>query len=84
MAHKGLEATSRQTEPGEKTQMSPSGPRSICSEVERVISTFLFNPNLEPCPHNLHRGEASEPPESVSRTTRGSVERRVKEQWNAT
>ena len=46
----GLEATLRQTEPGEKTQMSPSGLRSTHSEANRVISTFSFDPNLEPCP----------------------------------
>ena len=45
-----------QTEPGEKTQMSPNSPRPICSETDRVISTFSFDPDLEPCPHNLHRG----------------------------
>ena len=49
-AHEGLEATSCQIEPGEKTQMSPSSPRLICSEADRVILTFLFDPNLEPCP----------------------------------
>ena len=46
--------------------MSPSGPRSICSEADRVISTFSFDPNLEPSPQNLHRGEASGPPKSIS------------------
>ena len=50
LAREGLEAASRQTEPGEKTQMSPSGPRLICSEADRVISTFSFDPNLEPNP----------------------------------
>ena len=50
LAHKRLEAASHQTEPGEKTQMSPSGPRLVCSEADRVISTFSFDPNLEPCP----------------------------------
>ena len=29
--------------------MSPSSPRLICSEADRVILTFLFDPNLEPC-----------------------------------
>ena len=48
-AHEGFKATSRQTEPGEKTQMRPSGPRLICSEADRVISTFSFDPNLKPC-----------------------------------
>ena len=42
--------------------MSPSGPRPIYSKVDRVISTFSFDPNLEPCPQNLHRVEASGPP----------------------
>ena len=46
----GLEATSRRTEPGEKTQMSPSGLYPTHSEVDRVISTFSFDPNLEPSP----------------------------------
>ena len=55
-AHKGLEATSRQTELGEKMQMSPSGPRLVSSKGDRVISNFSFDPNLEPCPQNLHRG----------------------------
>ena len=81
---KGLEATSRQTEPGEKTQMSPSGLCPTRSKADRVISTFLFDPNLEPCPQNHHRGEASEPPESLSRMTRASARRWVKEKWNAT
>jgi hypothetical protein len=40
---KGFKATSHQTEPAEKTQMSPSGPRQICSEADRVISTFSFD-----------------------------------------
>ena len=64
--------------------MSPSGLRLTHSEADRVISTFLFNPNLELYPQNLHRGKASGPPESVSGMTRASIERRVKEQWNAT
>ena len=49
-AHEGLEAASHRTWPGEKTQMSPS---SLCPtrlEAGRVISTFSFDPNLEPCP----------------------------------
>ena len=49
-AHVGLEATSCQTELGEKTRMSPSGLCLTHSEADRVISTFLFDPNLEPCP----------------------------------
>ena len=53
-AHEGLEATSRQIEPGEKTQMSPSGLCPTRSEADRVISTFSFDPNLEPNLQNLH------------------------------
>ena len=79
LARKGLEAALCQTEPGEKTQMSTSGLHPTRSEVDRVISTFSFDPNLEPSPQNLHRGEANGPPESVSRTTRASTRRRVKE-----
>ena len=63
--HEGLEAASHQTELGEKTQISPSGLRLTRSEVDRVISTFSFDPNLEPCSQNLYQGEASGPPESV-------------------
>ena len=66
LAREGLEAASCQTEPGEKTQMSPSSLRPTRSEADKVISTFLFDPNLEPSPQNLHRGEASGPPESPS------------------
>ena len=58
--------------------MSPSGPRSIRSEANRVISTVSFDPDLEPCPQNLHRGEASRPPESVYRMARASIGRRVR------
>ena len=50
LAHEGLEATSHQTEPGEKTQMSPSGLRPIRSEADRVISTFSFDPDFDLCP----------------------------------
>ena len=64
--------------------MSPSGSRLFCSEADKVILTFLFDPNLEPCPQNLHQGEASGPPESVSRMTRASIGKWVKEQQNAT
>ena len=62
-------------------------PNSLCltrSEADRVISTYSFDPNLEPCSQNLYRGEANGPPESVSGMTRASVGRQVKEQWNAT
>ena len=83
-AHKGLEVASHQTETGEKTQMSPSGLRPTRLEADRVISTFLFDPNLKPRPQNLHQGEASGPPESISRVTQASFGRRVKEQWNTT
>ena len=53
-AHEGLEATSRQTEPREKMQMSPSGLCPTRSEVDRVISTFLFDPNLKSSPQNFY------------------------------
>ena len=46
--------------------MSPSGLCSTLLEADRVISTFLFDPNLESIPQNLHRGESSGPPESLS------------------
>ena len=78
--HKGLEAASHQTEPWEKMQVSPSGLCPTRSEADRVILTFLFDPNLKPCPQNLHRGEASGPPESVSGMTQESTRRRIKEQ----
>ena len=84
MAHEGLEATSHQTELGEKMQMSPSGPHPVCPKADKVISTFLFDPNLEPCPQNLHRGEASGPPELVFGMDQAFARMRVKEQWNAT
>ena len=64
--------------------MSPSGPRPIYSEADKVISTFSFDPNLEPYPQNLHRGEASGPPGSFSEMTQASARTWVKEQWNAT
>ena len=82
--YEGLEAASRRIEPGEKTQISPNGLCPTRSEADRVISTFLFDPNLELSPQNLHRGEVSGPPESLSRATRAFAGRRVKEQWNAT
>ena len=49
-AHEGPMAASRQTELGEKMQMSPSGLRSTHLEVNMVISTFSFDPNLNPSP----------------------------------
>ena len=55
--------------------MSPSGLCLTPLEADRVISTFSFDPNLEPCPQNLHQGEANGPPESVSRMIRASVGR---------
>ena len=64
--------------------MSLNNLRLTCSEADRVISTFSFDPNLKPSPQNLHLGEASGPPESLSRVTRASARRLVKEQWNAT
>jgi hypothetical protein len=59
--------------------MSPSSLCLTCLEANRVTSTFSFDPNLEPSPQNLHRGEASGPPELVSERTRASASRRVKE-----
>ena len=53
-AHEGAEATSHQTELGEKTQMSPTGPRPFCYDADRVISTFSFDPNPGPSPQNPH------------------------------
>ena len=41
--------------------MSPNGLRPTHLEADRVISTFSFDPDLEPSPQNLHRGEASGP-----------------------
>ena len=64
--------------------MSPSNLHPTRLEADRVISTFLFDPDLEPYPQNLHQEEASGPPESVSRMTQAYAERRVKEHWNAT
>ena len=62
-------------------------PNDLCPtrlETDRVISIFSFDPNIEPSPQNLHRGEASGPHESVPGMTRASARRQVKEQWNAT
>ena len=77
-AHDGLEAASRQTELGEKTQMSPSSPCLVYPKADRVISTFSFNPKPLPNPQNLHRGEASGPPESVSRMAQASTGGRLR------
>ena len=71
----GLKATSCQIKLGKKMQMSPSGPRSICSEANKVISTFSFDPSLEPYPQNLYQGEASGPPKSVFGTAWASIRR---------
>ena len=49
-AREGPEAASRRIEPGEKMQMSPRGLRLTRLEADMVISTFLFDPNLEPSP----------------------------------
>ena len=78
-AHEGLKATFCRTEPGEKTQMSHSGPCPTRSEADRVILTFLFDPNLKPNPQNLYRGEASGPPESVFERTQAPAGTQVKE-----
>ena len=64
--------------------MSPSGPRQIRPRADMVISTFSFDPNLTPCPQNLHQGVASGPPELVFGMTQASARTWVKEQWNAT
>ena len=55
--------------------MSPSSLLPTYLEADRVISTFSFDPDLESCPHNLHRGEAIGPPESISRMARASTRR---------
>ena len=78
-AREGLEAALCRIELGEKTQLSPSGLRPTRLEADRVISTFSFNPNLKPIPQNLHRRKASGPPESLSRMTRASIGRWVKQ-----
>ena len=54
LARKGPKAASRRIEPGEKMQMRPSGLRPNRLEADRVISTFSFDPNLEPSPQNPH------------------------------
>ena len=45
--------------------MSPSDLFLTRSEADRVISTFSFDPNLKLSPQNLHRGEATRPPEPI-------------------
>ena len=69
-----------QIELGEKTKMSPNGLCPTRSKVDRVISTFSFDPNLEPSPQIVHRGEANGPPESVSGMTQASTGRRVNDE----
>ena len=67
-AYEGLEAVSRQTEPGEKNGNEPQ--RSLPYPAKKRTGTsrpFSFDPNLEPSPQNLHRGEASGPPEPIER-----------------
>ena len=64
--------------------MSPSGLRPTYLEVDRVISTFSFDPNLKPTPQNRHCGEAVGPPKSLFEMAWASTRRRVKEQWNTT
>ena len=53
-AHEGLKAASRQIELGEKTQMSPNDICLTRSKADRVISTFSFDPNIQPSPQNPH------------------------------
>ena len=84
-AHEGLKAASCQTEPGEKNVDEPQQP--LPNPAQKRIGTsrpFSFNPNLRPSPQNSYQGEASGTPESLSRVTRASARRRVKEQWDAT
>ena len=64
-------------------QMSPSGLCLTYLEADRVISTFSFDPNLEPSPQNPHCREAIGPPESLPGTAQASAGRWVKEMWNA-
>ena len=84
-AHKGLEAASRQTEPGEKNADEPRAAlvRSASKQTGSSEPSHLIL-NLSPSPQNLHRGEAIRPPGSVSRTTQASTGLQVMEQWNVT
>ena len=67
-AHKGLEAPRVKQSQGEITKTSPSGPAQPRSEADWDISNlFSFDSNPEPNPQNLHRGEASGPPEPIKR-----------------
>ena len=67
-AHKGLEATSRRIEPGEKNRDEPQRPcptplRSGQGHLDLSHSIL----NLEPNPQNQHRGEANGPLEPIER-----------------
>ena len=85
LAHEGLEAALRQTKLGEKNGDEPQRPLPDPAQKRTGTSRpFSFDPNLEPSPQNLHRGEASGPLESLSRATWASARKQVKEQWNAT
>ena len=66
LAHEGLEATLCLIEPGKKNRDEPQRP--LPDPTQKWIGTsrpFSFDPDLEPSPQNLHRGEASGPPKSV-------------------
>ena len=67
-ARKGLEATSRRTEPGRDNRDEPQRPcpTPLRSEPGR-LDLLSFDSNLEPNPQNLHRGEAIGPPELIER-----------------
>ena len=47
--------------------MIPCGLPPTRLEADRVISTFSFDPNLEPSPQNLRQGEANRPLEPNKR-----------------
>ena len=65
-ARKGLEAASRQTEPGEKNRDEPQRPcLTPLRSGQGHLKPFSFDSNLEPNPQNLHRGEANGPPEPI-------------------
>jgi hypothetical protein len=83
LVHGGQEATSRQMEPGEKTQMSPSGPRltysgSNSGHLDLIVQS---GPRAMPTESPSRRGQRAT---LVSRTTRASTGSQVTEQWNAT
>ena len=76
LAHEGLEAASRQTELGEKNGDEPQQPLPDPAQKRTGTSRpFSFDPNLEPSPQNLHRGEASGPPESLQSDTGSEAHR---------